>query len=110
MLGIELYSTVKVKIDALGISYLADEISDDKRKGMSLERTFPPMTRESDMLTLLEDLSHKLAEDLKAEGLKGRTVTLKLKTTDFQVLTRSKTVEWLVWKGEDVFRLARQVL
>ena len=67
------------------------------------------MTRESDMLTLLEDLSHKLAEDLKGEGLKGRTVTLKLKTTDFQVLTRSKTVEWLVWKGEDIFKLARQV-
>jgi nucleotidyltransferase/DNA polymerase involved in DNA repair len=56
------------------------------------------------------ELAQKLAEDLASEGLKGRTVTLKLKTTAFEVRTRAATLTRHVSAYEDILREALRLL
>ena len=56
------------------------------------------------------ELTGKLAEDLAAEGLQGRTVTLKLKTTGFEVRTRAATLPRHVSAAGDLLREALKLL
>ncbi|WP_262696740.1 DNA polymerase IV [Algoriphagus lacus] len=64
------------------------------RKSLSAENTF-----EKDLITLpeLEENLHPIFEEvirrIEKSGIKGRTVTLKIKHSDFTLQTRSKTVE-----------------
>ena len=46
------------------------------------------------------DLCESLSEEMKSKDLLGRTLTLKVKTSDFDLLTRSKSLDR---KGFDVF-------
>ena len=57
-----------------------------------------------------KDLCGKLAEDLAAEGLRGKTLTLKLKTTGFELRTRDKTLTSHISAEEDLFREALKLL
>lgn len=59
------------------------------RKGMSVERTFRAISDPSEMESMLRALVAKLCEGLEREGLRGRTLTLKLKTSGFETRTRS---------------------
>lgn len=56
------------------------------------------------------ELAEKLAEDVESEGLKGRTVTLKLKTTNFEVRTRAATLARHISGYDDIFREALKLL
>ena len=64
------------------------------RKSLSAENTF-----EKDLITLqeLEQNLHPIVEEvirrIEKSGIKGRTVTLKIKHADFTLQTRSKTLE-----------------
>jgi DNA polymerase-4 len=62
-------------------------------KSVSAEVTLPRDTGEAAALKgLLEELVARVEERLAAEGLRGRTVTLKLRTSDFCTFTRSVTL------------------
>lgn len=63
-------------------------------KSVGRETTFAVDVKNRDDLerTLLE-LSCDVGRSLRKEGLKGRTVTLKIKYNDFKTITRSKTME-----------------
>ena len=39
------------------------------------------------------DLCESLSEEMKSKDLFGRTLTLKIKTSDFDLLTRSKSLD-----------------
>ncbi len=56
------------------------------------------------------ELSEKLAEDLASEGLKGKTITLKLKETNFEVRTRNITLTRHISSREDVLHEALKLL
>ena len=56
------------------------------------------------------ELSDKLAEDMASEGLRGRTITLKLKETTFELRTRDKTLPTYISSPEDIFREAMKLL
>ena len=60
--------------------------------------------------TQCAELSDKLAEDLASEGLRGRTITLKLKETNFELRTRDKTLPTYISSPEDIFREAMKLL
>lgn len=81
------------------------------RKSIAVERTL------SDNLTTLEDLEGRLfliLEKLKLRLQKvnrvGRTVTLKLKTADFQIITRSKSKNHFITDYAVVGRIAKDLL
>jgi len=84
---------------AMGLRLARLARADDRRavepngeaKSVSAETTFE--TDIADLQTLkaiLRALSEKVSRRLKKSGLAGRTVTLKLKTTDFRIRTRSR--------------------
>lgn len=56
------------------------------------------------------ELAEKLAEDVAAEELKGRTITLKLKATNFEVRTRAATLARHISAYEDILREALKLL
>lgn len=63
-------------------------------KSSSAENTFGEDISDTHTLkTLLLKQSERIAADIRRHGLKGRTVTLKIKFPDFRQITRSRTLE-----------------
>jgi DNA polymerase-4 len=62
-------------------------------KSCGSETTFDRDIMEVSLLVdYLEELSQDLADELKKMGRPGRTITLKLRYSDFKTITRSKTI------------------
>nr|XP_053768492.1 DNA polymerase kappa isoform X3 [Desmodus rotundus] len=83
---------------------------DGERKSMSVERTFSEMSKAEEQYSLCQELCSELAQDLQKEGLKGRTVTIKLKNVNFEVKTRASTVSSVVSTAEEIFAIAKELL
>ncbi|KAL8541590.1 hypothetical protein ACS0TY_002742 [Phlomoides rotata] len=81
-----------------------------QRKSMSTERTFSPTEDEVLIHQKLVDLSQNLSSDMKKEGLRGRTLTLKLKTSCFEVRTRAVTLAHYICSSEDILKHATKLL
>ncbi|XP_058025220.1 DNA polymerase kappa isoform X6 [Ahaetulla prasina] len=82
---------------------------DGERKSMSTERTFNEISA-SEQYRLCQELCSDLAQDLKKEGLKARTITLKLKNVNFEVKTRANTVLSAVCTEDEIFAVAKDLL
>ncbi|KAI9144034.1 hypothetical protein BKA69DRAFT_1057838 [Paraphysoderma sedebokerense] len=80
------------------------------RKSISVERTFSGMSDEQQLFAKLHELAESLAEDLEQEKLKGKTLTLKLKYTNFQVVTRAKTLPRFIYTVDDLYSYGKQIL
>jgi DNA polymerase-4 len=64
------------------------------RRSVSQETTFSEDLTEVEALqSVIGQLSHKVADRLRAKNLHGRTVTLKLRSSSFSTLTRSQTLD-----------------
>ncbi|KAL6893500.1 hypothetical protein ACP4OV_007598 [Aristida adscensionis] len=81
-----------------------------QRKSISCERTFAATNDSSRLFEKLASLAENLADDLEREGLKGRTLTLKLKTAEFEVRTRAATAPNYVNSKEDIMVYATKLL
>ncbi|KAJ3128202.1 hypothetical protein HK098_004948 [Nowakowskiella sp. JEL0407] len=93
------------------IGIASTEVSDEyDRKSMGVERTFATLSTLNAQLVKLEEIAEKLAQDLEKSSLKGRTITLKLKTSNFIVRTRAKTASSPVFTAEDLFKIGSQLL
>ncbi|XP_039660232.1 DNA polymerase kappa [Perca fluviatilis] len=82
----------------------------EERKSMSTERTFKELSKVEEQLSLCRELCEDLAEDMKKEGLKGKTVTLKLKNVNFEVKTRALTLPYAVATVDEIFAVAKDLL
>ncbi len=66
----------------------------EQMKSSSAENTFGDDVRDPQILkTWLLSQSERIAADVRKHGLKGRTITLKVKFPDFRQITRSKTLD-----------------
>ncbi|XP_067425191.1 DNA polymerase kappa isoform X1 [Emydura macquarii macquarii] len=81
-----------------------------EKKSMSTERTFSEINTAEEQYSLCQELCRDLAQDLQKEGLKGKTVTLKLKNVNFEVKTRASTVLSAVSTEEEIFAVAKDML
>jgi DNA polymerase kappa len=82
------------------------------RKSISCERTTTPLSLESDLYDFLRAICEHLARDLVAKNLRGRSLSIKAKTTTFVIQQRSMRLEAPLG-GEDVdllFRHAKSLL
>jgi DNA polymerase-4 len=83
----------------------------EDRKGISAETTFnEDLSALSDLEDVLAELSEKVARHARADGLAGRVVTLKLRTTDFKILTRRRTVAVPTQTAKTLFAVGRELL
>lgn len=94
---------------ALGLGS-TDLARDGERKSMSVERTFSEISKTEEQYSLCQELCAELAHDLQKEGLKGRTVTIKLKNVNFEVKTRASTVPSAISTAEEIFAIAKELL
>ncbi|KAB1208366.1 DNA polymerase kappa [Morella rubra] len=89
------------------------------RKSISNERTFAATENEallhqkllsSVKVIFTADLAEMLSADMQKEGLSGRTLTLKLKTSSFEVRTRAVTLQKYISSSEDILKHATKLL
>jgi DNA polymerase IV len=81
------------------------------RKGMSAETTFNiDLTKAADLEAELWPLCEKLASKARRDGIAGRVVTLKLRRTDFRILTRRRTLPDPVQTARTLFAEGRALL
>ena len=72
----------------------SEVITDRKRKSIGAERTFRSDSKQEDfLLEKLNQIAEELERRLQKSNSKGRTVTLKIKYSDFTLQTRSRTLE-----------------
>ena len=81
-----------------------------RAKSVARERTFDHDMKccevlEQELLLLADQVGSRLRE----KGLKGRTVSIKVKYADFQTLTRSFTLPQATSHGPDIYYLARRL-
>ncbi len=78
-----------------------------KPKSVSAESTFgDDLSSAADLKARLWPLCERVADRLKAKDLAGRTITLKLKTSRFRLLTRSHSLPAPTQLAETIYRTA----
>lgn len=84
---------------------------DERERSIGAEETFPV---DVDDITAIEAevlrLSERVAARMRAAGVVGRTVVLKVRFADFTTLTRSRTVADPLDVGHDIYRVAVALL
>ncbi|XP_028396102.1 DNA polymerase kappa-like [Dendronephthya gigantea] len=83
---------------------------DRERKSMSTETTFREISEPEEHFSKCRELCQELSESLKAKGLTGRKIGIKLKTVHFEVKTRVCTASFPVQEADDIFPHARKLL
>ena len=84
---------------------------DEGRKGISAETTFnEDLSRLADLEDVLAELCEKVARHARKDGIAGRVVTLKLRTTDFKILTRRRTIPVPTQTAKTLFAVGRELL
>lgn len=64
------------------------------RKSIAAERTFKKdVSLHAEMMEKLHDIAEELEKRMQRANVKGKTITLKMKQNDFQIISRSKTLE-----------------
>lgn len=81
------------------------------RKSIGAERTFSQnITSESFMLEKLDSIADELEKRLEKNKNKGKTITVKIKFSDFTTQTRSKTIDKYLQKKEEFFPVIEELL
>ena len=82
-----------------------------ERKSVSSETTFNADHDDRDVLEQqLWRLCVKVSDQMKAKGISGSVVTLKLKTSDFKSRTRRRTLSEPSQLADTLFRVGRELL
>ncbi|XP_062513067.1 DNA polymerase kappa-like [Corticium candelabrum] len=84
----------------LGLGSSSVDSGSYDRKSMSVE------SRPSELYEKCQELSYDLANDLQDRGLKGHTVTIKLKLVSFEVRQRAASLPKAINNPEEIFEAA----
>lgn len=81
------------------------------RKSIAAEKTFSEnISSEIFMLEKLHLIADELEKRMITSKTKGKTITLKIKFSDFLQQTRSKTIQNFICKKEDFMPIAKELL
>lgn len=80
-------------------------------KSIGAERTFSEnLSSELFMLEKLQKIAKELENRILPKKRAGKTVTLKIKYSDFNLQTRSKTLPYYISRAELIFEISRELL
>lgn len=86
-------------------------LPDRETKSVSVEDTFEiDLTDPALLSAIVERMSQRVAQRLRAASMSGRTVTLKVRHHDFSTLTRSQTLAGPTDDRRVIARIARSLL
>jgi DNA polymerase-4 len=81
------------------------------RKSLGAERTFEEdLSDKDDILNQTNRIAEILIERIERSGTKGKTVTLKLKFNDFEVINRSKTMSHYINESKEIYAIAMELM
>ncbi len=81
------------------------------RKSLAAERTFSEnLSSEIFMLEKLDHIAKEVDKRLKTHSISGKTVTLKIKYSDFTLQTRSKTLPYYISDKSVILNTAKDLL
>lgn len=81
------------------------------RKSLAAERTFVEnITSEVFMMERLEHIAQEVEKRLTSSKVAGKTITLKIKYSDFSLQTRSKTLDYYVRSKDIILETAKELL
>lgn len=81
------------------------------RKSLAAERTFNEnITSEIFMMERLEDIAKEVERRLDKSKVAGKTITLKIKYSDFTLQTRSKTLPYYISKKDIILETVKELL
>ena len=104
----------KVGLHYYNISRAIDErpVNPERiRKSVGTERTFEKDLQENfEIITALYHIEKELMRRMEKSGSYGRTLTLKVKFSDFQQITRSKTTDDPIAEFQSLHRHAKEIL
>ncbi|SHI73465.1 DNA polymerase IV [Algibacter luteus] len=88
------------------------EVKPDRtRKSLAAERTFSEnLSSEVFMLEKLDHISEEVARRLNKSNVAGKTLTLKIKYSDFTLQTRSKTLPYFISDKSVILETAKDLL
>ena len=82
-----------------------------ERKSVSAETTFNEDIADlRDLTVSLRKLSEKVSTRLKADDISGKTIVLKLKTKDFQTVTRNRQLYDPTCLADTIFKTGLELL
>ena len=91
--------------------HISEVKSDRIRKSLAAERTFNEnLSSEIFMLEKLDRISEEVAKRLNKSKVSGKTVTLKIKYSDFTLQTRSKTLPYYINEKSLILETAKDLL
>ena len=83
----------------------------EERKGISAETTFnDDLSSVRDLEDKLAPLCDRVARQARAGGVAGRVVTLKLRRTDFKIITRRRALPVPTQTAKTLFTVGRELL
>jgi len=86
-------------------------VPDHQAKSISNETTFVEDIADPEILrTWLLELTDQVARRLRQQGLRGRTVQLKIRFADFQTITRSATLPEPSNSTDEIWQAAAEIL
>ncbi len=81
------------------------------RKSLAAERTFSTnLSSEIFMLEKLQHIAEEVENRLKKSNVSGKTITLKIKYSDFKLQTRSKTLPYFINDKAIILETAKNLL
>ncbi len=82
-----------------------------EEKSHGMERTFAEdISDREELRNLLFTFCEEVAFYLRDKGLRGKTITLKARFSDFKTVTRTKTLEFPTNIGNRIYAVARELL
>jgi DNA polymerase-4 len=82
-----------------------------EEKSHGMERTFAEdLSDREELRTVLLSFAEEVAFTLRDRGLRGRTLTLKARFSDFRTVTRTRTLDFPTNLGPRLFRVACELL
>lgn len=84
--------------------------SERKRKSLAVERTLEQIVADHDQLsTQLDKIIDKMYERIHRAKFFGKTLTLKIKNADFQILTRSQSIAGVFAEKQLIAKVAKEL-
>ena len=80
------------------------------RKSVSVERTFEEdLTSTTEIMEVINKLTHKLVESLHRLDIRGRTINIKYRFPDFRTFTRSRSIKSYTHEEEIIRNIATEL-
>lgn len=88
-----------------------DVVPDQAAKSVGAEETFEEdLAEDTQMLGALLRLSDRVASRLRAQGISGHTITVKVRLSSFDTFSRSRTLKSEVDGATGIYGVARELL